>query len=193
MTVETAPTTGPEQEAPSTPEEATDAPQTGAEDTEAPEDTQAENGPESGAEEGTEDEGSTLSHEDAISALRDVRKEAASWRTRFRELEEGVKGKKTAEEVAALVAEITEKNAAEQRVLLAENVTLAAGLPLSAAKRLVGATREELEADAKELAEHFSSGATVNSSVGGGLTPGDNDDDFDPDAVYREIKRARRP
>lgn len=133
-----------------------------------------------------------LSHEDALAALRNTRKENAGWRTKYRELEASLKDLKSTEDVESLIGELESKNASERRALIAENAALAAGLDSTMAARLVGDTREELEADAKALAEQFSNRAPLRGG-NGGLDPSEDGTDIDPEEQYRKIKAARRP
>lgn len=95
--------------------------------------------------------------------LEKVRKEAANYRTKAKELEplaqrlkefedrDKSEGEKFTERLSA-----AEKRAeaAEQKALRLE-VAASKGLSPTQAKRLVGATREELEADADEIIEAF--------------------------------------
>lgn len=78
-------------------------------------------------------------------------KENSAARKRLDELEEAAK---TDLEKATSRAEAAERRAAELEALaLRREIAEAKGLPLAAAARLSGETREELEADADQLAE----------------------------------------
>lgn len=133
-----------------------------------------------------------LSHEDAISALTDVRKEAANWRTKFRDLEAKYANAKTPEEVEAIQAETREASATEARALLIENVGLAAGIPKEHHHRLVGATREELEADAKSLSALLPAQQVDDPDLSGGLTPHEGDSTYDAEAALKRVRAMRR-
>lgn len=153
--------------------------------------TEGENAPESGETE-SEEESSTLSHDDALSALAGTRKEAASWRTKFRDLEKKMADAKTPEEVAAAIAETQAASESEARTLLAENVALKAGLPNELASRLQGTTREELEADAKALAKLVPAPeASDDPDLNGGLDGSSGTPVFDVDAARKAARAAR--
>ena len=81
--------------------------------------------------------------------VEELRKENASWRTKFRELEEKLSKAKTPEEFDKAVTELREENLQLARKLAATE----AKLPNYLADRLKGATPEELAADAKAIAE----------------------------------------
>lgn len=82
-------------------------------------------------------------------ALRKANKEAADLRTRFKELED--RDKSEADKLAERATAAEDRAAkAEAKVLRAE-IALKKGLTPSQAKRLVGATEDELLADADEL------------------------------------------
>jgi hypothetical protein len=119
--------------------------------------------------------------------------EAANYRTKLREAEEKLKNVKTLEEVDTLLAEFQAQREAEdaekakvQHELLIENIALKYKLPAKLAKRLQGSTREEIEADAKELASDFAEEAEPEH-LEGGLTPRVRDEDADSDP--RELAR----
>lgn len=144
-----------------------------------------------------------LSPEDLRAALTEARRDAASQRSRRKALEESAKelekrlgDMKSPEDVEALLQQIREESAAKERALLAENVAVTAGLPSSFAERLKGTTREELEADAKALAELLNpvvSKGTGGSDGRGGLDPSAKADaDFDPVAEVAKHSRRRR-
>lgn len=86
-------------------------------------------------------------------ALRKANKEAADLRTRFKELEDRDKSETQRAADAAAAAE-KRAEAAEARALRLE-VATRKGLNAAQAKRLVGDTEEELEADADEILEAF--------------------------------------
>lgn len=138
--------------------------------------------------------GDELDLDGAKAALAKVRKSEAAMRVRLREAEAKLADAKTPEEVEALRQELSETNAAEARALVVENVALKFGLPDDLAARLKGSTREELEADAKELAKYAPSPEGGNDpDLGGGLDPStDPDGGYDPQKRARELRAARR-
>lgn len=110
--------------------------------------------------------------------------EAANYRTRLRDSEATV---------ASLKEEhVTDKAAivADNRALLIENVALKNKLPKKLADRLKGDTREEIEADAKELAEFFDI-EEEELELHGGLTPRRTAEVSGP-AALREQHGTRR-
>lgn len=102
--------------------------------------------------------GKTYSEDD----IKAVRKEAANYRTRLRDVEKERDDHKTAlenlrsESSAALVTASTATAEA-----LKYRVAVEKGLPAPLAHRLVGTTREELEADAATLASLAPAGSTT--------------------------------
>ena len=86
-------------------------------------------------------------------ALRKANKEAETYRLKLKELEDRDKSETDKLKDALTVAEKRAADA-EARALRLE-VAAEKGLTLAQAKRLVGATKEELEADAQELLESF--------------------------------------
>lgn len=133
--------------------------------------------------------------------VKQLREESASYRTKLREAEDRLKEAKTPEEVEAIRQEMAkeredaDKKAAEEaHQLMVENVALTYKLPPKLAKKLAGSTREELEADAKELAE-FAPKADDDEDVDleGGLTPRNRDSDpDDPRELAQKYGRRRR-
>lgn len=112
------------------------------------------------SDEGAEDEDGSTDEDDGDDLPDWVRekmsksnKQAANYRKKLRETEEKLKNAKTPEEVEEIVQRMTTERQEAERALLVENVALAHKLPEALRKRLTGNTREELEADAKELAE----------------------------------------
>lgn len=99
--------------------------------------------------------------------LKEARQEAAKYRTTLRSqeqaqadaeatrLKEAGEFKVLFEKEQAARAELEGKVAAATRAQLQLDACLSAGLPPSMAARLMGATAEELAADAKTLAEQF--------------------------------------
>jgi hypothetical protein len=98
-------------------------------------------------------------------ALRKANKEAETLRLRLQEFEDRDKteAQKLAERADAAEARANEL---ETRALRAE-VAAEKGLTSAQAKRLVGATRDELEADAAELLETFKPAATEDDGTAG--------------------------
>lgn len=142
----------------------------------------AEDGNEDSDDEGGDDDpDEELDLERAKAKITKANDEAKNLRTRLRETEEKLKNAKSLEEVDALVKQITEDREKSERALLVENVALKHKLPDSAIKRLSGNTREELEADAKELADLL---GTIEDdedlNLEGGLNPRSREDS-DPD------------
>jgi len=132
----------------------------------------------------TDKEGGDELPEWAREKLTKANTEAASYRTKLREAEEKLKNVKTLAEVDELIEsfkaerEKDEANAAkEKRELLVENIALTHKLPKKLWNRLVGDTREELEADAKELAADFARDDDQDVDLEGGLSPRDRDPD----------------
>ena len=120
-------------------------------------------------DEGDEGDDETVPAPKLRKELTRARKDAANYRTKYQDAANKLKDAKTLEEFQAVSKELSDTN---EKLLASEreNVALTFKLPASLAKRLQGATREELEADAKELAK------TVRPDVddrdlGGGLDP----------------------
>ncbi|MEU7400077.1 hypothetical protein [Streptomyces sp. NPDC044948] len=121
--------------------------------------------------------------------LTEANAEAANYRVKLREVEARFAGAKTPEEFEAAVAELKSQNEALERQILLNTVAAKYELPEALAKRLTGATPEELEADAKELQKLVA--APAPESLGGGLTPSDGDEDFDPVKAARAARQRR--
>lgn len=162
-----------------------------------PDTEQAGNEPEGneGEQEKAEDGDSKLSHDDALKALTKTRGEAASWRTKYRELEKKLDGAKTPEEIEALVTEMKAESAAAEHALVVENVALKHKLDEDLTKILndasAGKSREELEAHAATLAKYMPV-EDEDPDLSGGLRPGSSDEEFDPYELAREARKARR-
>ncbi|WP_406192372.1 hypothetical protein OH733_05405 [Streptomyces griseus] len=121
--------------------------------------------------------------------LTDANAEAANYRTKLRETEAKLSSAKTVEEFESAVAELKAQNEALERTILLNTVAAKYELPAALAKRLSGATPEELEADAKELQKLVAPAAP--ESLSGGLDPEDDADDFDPVKAAQAARRAR--
>lgn len=122
--------------------------------------------------------------------LTDANAEAANYRTKLRETEAKLSSAKTVEEFEAATAELKGQIESLERSILLNNVAAKYELPPVLAKRLSGATEEELEADAKELQKLVA--PEQPQSLSGGLDPEDNEDDFDPVKAAQAARRARR-
>lgn len=155
-------------------------------------DTTPEPAPET-SEAPAEEKAPELSYEDALAALTKTRREAASLRVRLRDTESRLEGLKSPEEVEAALAEISAANAAAQRALLVEAVSLKHDLPAPLAERLRGDTREELEADAQALLASLGHPSTTPTGTGGGLHPGTNEsEEISPEEIVRRYGRRAR-
>lgn len=121
--------------------------------------------------------------------LTDANAEAANYRTKLRETEAKLSSAKTVEEFEAATAELRGQVDALERSLLLNTVAAKYELPAALAKRLTGATPEELEADAKELQKLVA--PSQPESLSGGLDPEEDADDFDPVKAAQEARRAR--
>lgn len=120
-----------------------------AAETETPE-VDAAGGNEGG--ESTEDEGFDALPQKTQEEIKSLRAESASWRKKFRELEEKVSTLKTPEEMEAALAEYRTTIAQMEDEALRSKIARKHKLPEKWAKRLSGKTAEEYEADAKEIA-----------------------------------------
>lgn len=130
----------------------------------------------------------TLDLDGAKNALSKVRKEAASYRTKYRDIEAKLAEAKTPEQVEEIVKQIKADNAAEAQMLVVENVALKYKLPDDLAAALKGETREELEAHAKVLAKYAPTSGD-DPDLSGGLSPSSGDGAFDP---VKEAQQALR-
>src|SRR5690606_25787522 len=104
-----------------------------------------EGAPTPGADGGTEDQPEPKVFDEAY--VKQLRDEAASYRTKLRETEAKYEGAKTPDEVEAITRELRDTIAAYERENARREAAEAAGLPLSFAGRLQGETAEELLAD----------------------------------------------
>ncbi|WKU46749.1 hypothetical protein Q3V23_23285 [Streptomyces sp. VNUA116] len=120
--------------------------------------------------------------------LSKARSEAASYRTRLRDAEAALTDAKSPEEFEAALAEVKSQNRELERAVLIGSVARRFDLPDELASRLRGSTAEELEADAKALQVLLAPQAP--GSLGGGLTPSDEDDgEMDPRTLARRSRR----
>lgn len=126
----------------------------------------------------------------ARTKLTKANSEAANYRTRLRETEAKLLEAKTPEEFAAALAEVTTKNAALERSIMVNGVAGKHNLPAELAELLKGDDEAALTAHAVVL-QQFAKGK-VPGSLGGGLTPGDNDaDENDPRKLAQNSPRYR--
>jgi hypothetical protein len=161
-----------------------DAGEENAEETQQTDEAEVENTEE--AEEETEEGGEDSLPDWARKKLTKANTEAANYRTKLRDAEKALENAKTPEEVETILngwknerEEQERKDAEDARALLIENIALKHRLPEKIASRLVGNTREELEADAKELAADFAIEDDENVFLEGGLSPRNRDSDSD--------------
>ncbi|QXE39413.1 hypothetical protein KQY30_25820 [Streptomyces sp. GMY02] len=120
--------------------------------------------------------------------LTKVRGEAASYRTRLRDAESKLSEAKSPEEFEAALTEVKAKNAELEHSLVVASVARKFELPDELAGRLRGSTSQELETDAKALQALLAPAAP--ESLGGGLTPSDEDDgEMDPRKLARRTRR----
>jgi len=127
--------------------------------------------------------------------LTKANQEAAKFRTRLREVEKALEGRKTDEEIQSLLDNLTHERETAERSLLIENVALKFSLPEELASVLQGSTREELEKHAATLAKFAPTSEQVPpGDLNGGLNPGNdsgNDDGLSPLDRVRKIKGYR--
>jgi hypothetical protein len=119
--------------------------------------------------------------------LTDANAEAANYRTKLREAEAKFANSKSVEEFEAATAELKAQIESLERENLLTKVAAKFELPDALAKRLTGKTEAELEADAKELQKLIA--PAPPQSLGGGLTPDDGVEDFDPVKAARAARR----
>lgn len=179
-----------EQTTPETPE--TPAPKDGEPGSEETPKTTGEEAPKDG--ETPPEEKPQMSLEDALAEVEKTRGEAANYRVRARNAEEALKSAKSLDEVNEIVANMSVEREKAERALLVENVALKHNLPDALAARLQGATREELEADAKALASLIPAPQEEPTPrLRGGLDPTDpgDTDSSDPGALARKYAPRR--
>lgn len=176
-------------------EESTEETEGGNESSEETEENTEENGEseENEDNEDNEDEDGELDLPRAKEKIAKVNAEAKNLRDRLRKTEEKLKDAKTPEEVEAIVKQMSEERESAEHELLRENVALKFKLPEKAIKRLAGTTREELEADAKELADLFGTDEDDEDiNLEGGLEPRNRDSDDPDDPASLAQKYGRR-
>ncbi|MEV7855113.1 hypothetical protein [Streptomyces sp. NPDC088183] len=117
--------------------------------------------------------------------LKSVRDEAARRRNEAKALKSQLEAAKSPEDYAAV-----EQRAADFEAQLGrERLARKYDLPDVIAKRIVGTTDDEREADAKALAAELTK--TDAGSVSGGLDPTDTPDTNDPAALAAQVRRRR--
>lgn len=141
------------------------------------------------------DAGAKTALEAERKARREAEKQLRDVQAQLKELSDKDKSEveKLRDEVAALSKERDEH---ANKVLRAE-VAMAKGLTAAQAKRLVGATKEDLEADADEILEAFPTKASVtpppskkpSPDLKGGTDPTDDDEPIDPKKLAEFIPR----
>ena len=117
--------------------------------------------------------------------LAKANREAASYRTQLRELQNTTKDAKTPEEFAAAIAGAT--MVLERDLVIAQH-----GLPADLTPLLTGKTREEMEANAKTLQRYVQ--RPPKGNLRGGLTPDGPANPLagkDPRTLAREFGRRR--
>lgn len=92
-----------------------------------------------------------LGHADALRELARVRREVQRWQQQVTEAERRAAELVPADEVESKLAEVRADHERQRRDLMAENVARQHGLPDELAGRLMGNSRDELEADARAL------------------------------------------
>lgn len=162
--------------------------ETPAEVTEAPEaeETATEEAPETD-EESTDEE---FDSKKALAKIRKQNQENQSLRKRLKEIEDANKSEdeKRTERLSTLEKAATEYELKAARL----EVAIDKGLTAAQAKRLVGSTKEELEADADELLETFGSkrlSRKPNEQLRGGSEPAKPVEDLDPRKLAGKIRR----
>ena len=164
---------------------------------ETAEETEAE-APETEEAESTEEE--EFDRERAIAKIRKANSEAKNLRERLKKFEDAEREREEASKSelqrAVERAEAAEKKLAELEFnALRNEIALSKGLTPAQAKRLQGATKEELESDADELLETFGGIAkSINKRAGklrGGSNPDDDSKDFDPKGLAEKLRNRR--
>lgn len=120
--------------------------------------------------------------------LTKVRGEAANYRTKLREAETSLQNAKTPEEFEAARSELSSRIAELEHQVVVTAVARKYELPDELVPLLKGDSEEALEAVAKTLSRYALTPAP--ESLGGGLTPSDDDDDeMDPRKLARRTRR----
>jgi hypothetical protein len=138
-------------------------------------------------------EGTTPAPEDELpewarKELTKVRGEAANYRTKLREAETSLQNAKTPEEFESARTELSKRIAELEHEVVVSKVARKFELPDELVPLLKGADEAALEAVAKTLQKYAVPAAP--ESLGGGLTPSDdNDDEMDPRKLARRTRR----
>ncbi|WJN63262.1 head scaffold protein [Streptomyces phage phiScoe54] len=138
-------------------------------------------------------EGETPKPEDELpewarKELTKVRGEAANYRTKLREAETSLQNAKTPEEFESARTELSKRIAELEHEVVVSKVARKYELPDELVPLLTGADEAALEAVAKTLQKYAVPAAP--ESLGGGLTPSDDDDDeMDPRKLARRTRR----
>ncbi|AFV51330.1 head scaffolding protein [Streptomyces phage phiCAM] len=120
--------------------------------------------------------------------LTKVRGEAANYRTKLREAETSLQNAKTPEEFESARTELSQRIAELEREVVVSKVARKYELPDELVPLLKGDSEEALELVAKTLSKYAVTPAP--ESLGGGLTPSDdNDDEMDPRKLARRTRR----
>ncbi|WJN63185.1 head scaffold protein [Streptomyces phage phiScoe45] len=120
--------------------------------------------------------------------LTKVRGEAANYRTKLREAETSLQNAKTPEEFESARTELSKRIAELEHEVVVSKVARKYELPDELVPLLKGGDEAALEAVAKTLSKYAVTPAP--ESLGGGLTPSDNDDDeMDPRKLARRTRR----
>ncbi|WP_433224474.1 hypothetical protein [Microtetraspora malaysiensis] len=145
----------------------------------------------------TGDGGTTEANEDHAAVIADLRAKLAEVEPIVQAHKDAEDARKTVEEKLRedLAAAQRERDDAQRAVMLSE-VAEETGLPVKVVKRLVGATKDELMAAAKEIAEvsgkRGATSARPNPTVGGGTDSTSEPESLDPAKLAAAItKRAR--
>lgn len=144
--------------------------------------------------------------EKAKAKIAKVNSEAANLRKRLKEAEDNLKkfedeGKSEDEKAAEKVRSLEGRATTAEAEVMRLRVAIKKGLTESQAKRLVGATEEELEADADELLETFGGkseggkekeggpSGKPKEKLKGGSDPSEEPDETDPRKLASRIRR----
>ncbi|QMP84489.1 scaffold protein [Streptomyces phage Endor1] len=120
--------------------------------------------------------------------LTKVRGEAANYRVKLREAESSLQNAKTPEEFESARTELSKRIAELEHEVVVSKVARKYELPDELVPLLKGADEAALEAVAKTLQKYAVPAAP--ESLGGGLTPSDDDDDeMDPRKLARRTRR----
>jgi hypothetical protein len=125
--------------------------------------------------------------------LKEVRAEAAGYRVKLREAIQKLEQAKSPEEYETAVSELRDENDKLSRQILINEIAREHELPKELADVLQGATEEELKAHAETLKKFAPPKKPKKKvEVSGGLTPDEDNDAFDPVALVKQLRSARR-